>query len=258
VNERIRLNTRVEIQANVPIAEATAQGAMALFGEKYGEAVRVVTIDPAYSIELCGGTHVGATGSIGLFKITSESSVAAGVRRIEAITAGAAEAYVFGLLNDLAKAKETLKTTHINKAIESLMVEQNQLKKQIEQLMIEKANAIKIELLEGKKNINGIDIVTSIIDLDHAEALKTICFQLKNENKNLVVVLGTLTNGKPMIHIAISDDLIASKGYNASTMIKQVSKHIQGGGGGQGFYASAGGTLAAGLQPAIDATISLL
>ena len=258
VNSRIRLNTAVEIKTKIPIANAIAMGATALFGEKYGEEVRVVSIDSNYSIELCGGTHVAAVGQIGLFKIISESSVAAGIRRIEAITAQRAEAYVNEQCTVLSSAKNLLKTKDILKTLEVLLLEQANLKKQIELLMFEKVALVKSVLLTKKSVANSVVIITETIDITSIEAIKTLCFQLKNENVNTAIIIGAVVENKPMIFIALSDDLIKNKNLNAGLLVKQVSHNILGGGGGQAFYASAAGTSIAGLQAALDEAINII
>lgn len=257
VNEKVRENIARNTQV-MPIEEAKKSGAMALFGEKYSDLVRVVTFDKNYSIELCGGTHVNATGQIGLFKITSESAVAAGVRRIEAITADAADEFVNDALQTIDEIKQVLKTKDILKSIQQLQDEQAKLQKQVEGLMHEKAKEIKKQLI-GKIEIqDDVKLIRQVIELNSPEAVKSLAFELKNQYNDLILILGHISNEKPQITVAISDDLINKLGLHAGQMVKELAKEIKGGGGGQPFYATAGGTDASGLQSAIDKSNSIL
>jgi alanyl-tRNA synthetase len=251
VNGKVRENIRVNIE-ELPIEEARKKGAMALFGEKYGDVVRVVTIDPYYSIELCGGTHVPSTGHIGLFKIISEGAVAAGVRRIEAITADKAEEYVNSQLKQLDEIKAMLKSKDAVKSIQSLMEQNAALQKQMDAMMREKAQAVKSDLLTRVKNVNGINYIAAKVDIDSADAIKDISFELRNQVGNLFMVLGAEVKGKPSLSVVISDELVKSKGLNAGNIVRELAKEIQGGGGGQAFYATAGGSDPAGLDKAIE------
>ena len=252
VNEKIRENIALNEQRNVPIAKATELGAMALFGEKYGEYVRVITFDPKYSVELCGGTHVKATGEIGLFKITSESSVAAGVRRIEAITGFGAENFIRDQNKELNEIKSLLKNPgNPLKGVQSLLDEQESLRKRIEELILEKAGTVRNELKQKIKLVNGINLIAEIIELPSADAIKNISYDLRNQIDNLVLLLGAEIEGKPHVSLIISDNLVKDKNLNASNMIRTIAKEIQGGGGGQAFYATAGGKDASGLEKAM-------
>jgi len=253
VNRRIRENIALDERRNVPIEEAKSLGAMALFGEKYGEFVRVITFDRDYSVELCGGTHVPATGHIGLFKIVSESSVAAGVRRIEAITADKAEAFVDQELEILKEIKELLKNpADPKKAIVSLIEEKNQLQKQIDELNQQQGSALKKDLINKVEDIDGIKVITQEVKLPDANVLKQLSFELKNEVPNLVAVLAANLNEKPMLSVILDDALVQKLGINASEMVRAMAKEIQGGGGGQPFYATAGGKNLAGLSQALE------
>lgn len=253
VNKKIRENISLGEKRNVPIAEAKEMGAMALFGEKYGEFVRVITFDPAYSVELCGGTHVSATGQIGLLKIVSESSVAAGVRRIEAITADKAEAYVQSQLSLLAELKELLKNPKDpKKAVASLLDERNQLQKQLEELNQQQGSALKKELLAAAQEINGVRLITQEVKLPDANVLKQLSFELKNEVSNVLVVLAANLNEKPMLSVIMDEQLVKAHGLNAGEMVRAMAKEIQGGGGGQPFYATAGGKNINGLASALQ------
>jgi alanyl-tRNA synthetase len=251
VNEKIRQNIALNEQRNVPIAEARKLGAMMLFGEKYGEHVRVITFDKDYSIELCGGTHVKATGQIGLFKITSESAVAAGIRRIEAITANTAEQYVYNMQQTLQQITKLLKAKQIVKAVEQLINDKNELQKKLTILETEQTQALKQSLKNSVEHHNGINIIAKTVNIANAEQLKNLSFELKNEIENLFCVLGTVFNNKPFISIIISENLVKEKALHAGKIVKEAAEHINGSGGGQPFYATAGGNDINGLDKAI-------
>ncbi len=259
VNRKIRENIPLNEMRNVPIDKAKAMGATALFGEKYGDFVRVIVFDPAYSIELCGGTHVPATGSIGFFKIVSESSVAAGVRRIEAITAETAEAYVDEQLSLLTELKEVLKSPKdLKKAVESLLQEKGQLSKEIESLQNKDTAALKDQLLNQISQINGANVIIQKVKLPNADSLKKISFEIRNEQENICMVLAADINGKPQISVIISDSLVEKYQLNAGAMVKELAREIKGGGGGQPFYATAGGNDLGGLDQVIEKAKDLL
>lgn len=258
VNEQIRRNIALNEQRNVPIKVAQESGAMALFGEKYGEFVRVITFDRNYSVELCGGTHVKATGEIGYFKIIGESSVAAGVRRIEAITAEGAEAYLNEQITALDKVKELVKNPKdVVKGVEAILQENDTLRKQLESLMHEKAKQVKAELLRKIVENGGVSMLVEQVDLN-ADAIKNISFELKQQINNLFCVLGSNVDGKPHLSVIISDTLVADKSLNATQIIRDLAKEIQGGGGGQPFYATAGGKNPDGLTKALEKAKGLL
>ncbi|MFI5150297.1 MAG: alanine--tRNA ligase [Bacteroidia bacterium] len=251
VNSRIRENIASDIR-ELPIEEAKKLGAMALFGEKYGDTVRVVTFDKKYSIELCGGCHVPSTGVIGYFKITSEAAVAAGIRRIEAITAEKAEAFIDEQEKLIHQLKHLLKNPKdIIKSVESLMDQNSVLQKQVEALYRDKARAVKTELQAKLKPLNGITFLSEKINLDSADAIKDMAFELK-QHDNTFLVLGADIKGKPSITVAISDDLVKSRNLNASAIVRELAKAIEGGGGGQPNYATAGGTKMEGLDQALS------
>jgi len=253
VNEKIRENILLDEKRNVPVQQAMEMGAMALFGEKYGEFVRVITFDPSYSIELCGGTHVKATGQIGQMKIVSESAVAAGVRRIEAITADKAEAYFEEQQLQLNSIKELLKhPKDLVQRIQGLMDENTALQEQINVFTNEKTQVIKKELLGKIKSVNGINFLAEQIELPTADALKNLSFELKNQVENLFFLAGAEIDGKALLSLIVSDNLVKDKNLNATNIIRELSKEIQGGGGGQPFYATAGGKNPAGLKKAIE------
>jgi len=259
VNEKIRENVGLIENRNVPVAKALEMGATALFGEKYGEYVRVITFDPQFSVELCGGTHVRATGEIGLFKIVSESSVAAGVRRVEAITGTAAENYFRNQDRELQHIRSLLKNSKEPvKGIQSLLDEQDALRKQIEELIREKANAVRESLMNKVAQINGMNVIAEKVNLPSAEAIKNVSYDLRNQVENAFILLGAEIDGKPHLSLIISDNLVAEKNLNASNIIRQIAKAVQGGGGGQPFYATAGGKDSGGIEKAIQDGINIL
>jgi alanyl-tRNA synthetase len=258
VNRKIRENIAADIQT-MNIEEAKKTGAMALFGEKYGDKVRVVTFDKNYSIELCGGTHVKATGEIGYFKIISEGAVAAGVRRIEAVTSKGAEQFLRNNLQLVNEIKETLKNPQDPaKAVRDLQDEINSLRKQVEKLTQEKARGVKIALEAEMKEVIGVKTIIAQTDLDNADAIKTICFELKQKYPNSFILLATVIAGKPLLSLAIGDELLKTKNLNAGTLVRELAKHIKGGGGGQPSFATAGGSDGNGLAAALKAAESLI
>jgi alanyl-tRNA synthetase len=240
--------------------EALAMGAMALFGEKYGDKVRVVIMDPNYSVELCGGTHVGHTGELGLFVTTAETAVAAGVRRIEALAGEAAMRYVGDEFRQLDQIREQFKNPKdILKAVAGLQEENAALKKHIEHLENRMLVGIRNELLQKDEIINNVSFVGQVIEVPHAEALKKICFDLRNNMHDHLVVLAANIGGKPSVAVGISDTVVAAKGLDAGKIIKEkVAPLIKGGGGGQKNLATAGGQDASKLKEVIEAVRSLL
>jgi alanyl-tRNA synthetase len=250
VSEAIKQNISLDERRNTPIEEAKQMGAMALFGEKYGDAVRVIKFGD--SVELCGGIHVPSTGKIGLFKITTETAVAAGIRRIEAITSTTAENYFKQKAKTLDSIALTLKNPKdLIKAVDDLLMKNNQMNKEIELLQKEKALAVKGDLKNKIEVINGINFLGTIVSLD-AGSIKDILFQLKGEVDNFYGVIGGNEGDKCSISIIASDSVIESKGINAGNIIREVSKLIDGGGGGQAFFATAGGKKPSGLANAIN------
>ena len=257
VNEKIRENIAVEIK-QMAIDDARKLGAMALFGEKYGDIVRVVTMDKNFSVELCGGTHVKAIGQIGMFKVTSESAIAAGVRRIEAITAVRAEEFYRTKLNLIAEVSALLKNpADIVKSVQQLSEQNNELQKQVETLYREKAKSLKRELLASATTQNGINFISQKVILDSGAAIKDLCFELKQED-NTFIVLGAEVSGKPQLFVAVSDNLVKDKKFHAGNIVKELAKEINGGGGGQPFFATAGGTEVKGLEKALEAATKFL
>ncbi|MEZ4946027.1 MAG: alanine--tRNA ligase [Cyclobacteriaceae bacterium] len=252
VNKKIRENIPLNEQRNVPIEEAKGMGAMALFGEKYGDFVRVITFDPKYSVELCGGTHVNATGQIGLFKIVSESSVAAGIRRIEAMTAEGAERYLNSEVKLLQEVRSLLKNPKdIAVATKNLVEEKHQLEKKLEELFQQQANQLKDGLAQKGEKKNGLTVIIEKVDLPNADALKNIAYALRNQFDDLLLVLAANVNGKPQVAVMLGTKTEASKKFHAGEMIKILAKEIGGGGGGQPFYATAGGKNLNGLDAVV-------
>ena len=249
VNARIRENLSLEEQRGIPYDQAIQEGAIALFGEKYGDAVR--TIRFGKSMELCGGTHVKNTGDIWHFKITSEGAVASGIRRIEAITSDAAKDYFTSETEAYNQVKATLKGNQDPvKAITSLLDENAALKKQVEALIKEKAQNLSGDLAKEFVDIDGVDFLAKKVDLD-AGAIKDLAFKLGENKDNVFLLFGTEQNGKALLSCYISKELVASKNLNAGTVVRELGKHIQGGGGGQPFFATAGGKNPAGIDAAI-------
>ena len=264
VNEKIRQDIPLNEQRNVPIGQAKDMGATALFGEKYGDFVRVITFDPNYSVELCGGTHVPATGHIGLFKFTGEGSVSTGIRRIEAKTSAGAEALINEQMAVVSELKELLKAPQdIVKAVQNLIDERNALQKQIDALQNEKVQQLKNELLMKVRAVNGSAggghmVLVERVDVPSADALKQLAYDLKAKVDNLALVLGADINGKPQLAVMLPDSLIQSRNLNAGQVVKELAKNIKGGGGGQPFFATAGGSDSSGLDAALAQGKALL
>lgn len=252
VNRKIRENIALDEARSLPIAEAKAAGAMMLFGEKYGDSVRMITFDPEYSRELCGGCHVSATGKIGFLKITSESGVAAGVRRVEAVTADRAEAYFAKELGELKAIRQLFKNpNHTVKNITGLMEENKSLKKELEKLQAAQAGGLKDKLKQSAQQIKGINFIASRVALNDSKAIKTLAYQLEKEIGDALIVFGAEIQGKPQLMVAISQSLTEEKELHAGNMVRELAKEIKGGGGGQAFFATAGGSDASGLDKAL-------
>jgi alanyl-tRNA synthetase len=252
VNAKIRENIAIGEQRNIPIATAKEMGAAALFGEKYGDFVRVITFDPEYSIELCGGTHVLATGQIGMFKITSEAAIAAGIRRIEAVTADVLEEMVYEQEDLIGGLKEIFKNQKdLVKSAQALVDEKKALENQIDEMKREKVAAMKYDLKNQAVNINGVNFIATKLDGD-AQTAKDLAFQMKDIVDNLFLVVGNENDGKANLTVLISEDLAKTKGLNAGQIIREIAKEIQGGGGGQPHFATAGGKNPAGIEKAFE------
>ena len=252
VNAKIRENIALQEQRHVPFQEAIDAGVTALFGEKYGDDVRVITFDDHFSKELCGGTHVRATGQIGFFKIIAEGAVAAGVRRLEAITGRKAEQFVYEQTGIVDKFKELLNNPKdFVSTIGRLLEENSALKKEAERAITDKALLLKRELAAKAVDVNGVNFIAERVNLPNADAVKTLAYALKGDVENLFLVLGSESNGKPGLTVVISDNLVKDKDWNAGTIVRELAKEIQGGGGGQPFYATAGGKDSSGLDRAL-------
>ncbi len=259
VNAKIRENIVLKEERNIPYQQALDSGVTALFGEKYGDYVRVITFDDTFSKELCGGTHVKSTGQIGFFKITSESAVAAGVRRIEAITGTKSAAVIREHFELVDQIKGLLNNPKDFVAAMGKLVEENgALKKEIEKTIIEKSLALKSDLESKLQQVGDVNFLATVVDLPNAEAVKTLAYALKGAVHNLFLVIGADFDGKPSLTVVISDELAKSKGLNAGHIIRDLAKDIQGGGGGQPFFATAGGKNSAGLATAIQRAIEFI
>jgi alanyl-tRNA synthetase len=250
VNERIRRNINLDENRAVEFNDAVKLGAMALFGEKYGSQVRVIRF--ADSVELCGGTHVKSTGQIGYFKIISESAIAAGIRRIEAISGSKFTEYLKKQETLITQIKEALKNPQdVLKSLDSMMADFAVMTKKIEEFEKIKIDAVKKELLGNIKKVNNINVIAAKVELSSANAIKDLAFQLKGQVDNLFMVIGAEFDGKANLAVAISDNLVKEKNINASNIIREIAKEIDGGGGGQPFFATAGGKKPEGIDKAI-------
>ncbi|SDH33344.1 alanine--tRNA ligase [Myroides phaeus] len=249
VNDRIHEQLPLVERRSIPMAQAIAEGAMALFGEKYGDEVRAIRFGD--SMELCGGTHVNNTADIWQFKIVSEGAVAAGIRRIEAITNKAARNFYTEQEDTLKELKIVLKNPQDTlKAVVSLQDENAKLKKQVEQLLREKAKNLKGELKGQIEEVDGVSFLAVEVDLD-ASGAKDLAYELGNEFTNLFVLFGSVSNDKPMLTCYVSKEIVETKGLNAGQIVRELGKYIQGGGGGQAFFATAGGKNPAGIAEAV-------
>jgi alanyl-tRNA synthetase len=256
VNAQISAQLQLVEHRNIPIKEALDKGAMALFGEKYGDSVRMIEFGE--SKELCGGIHVKNTADIWYFKIISEGAVAAGIRRIEAITGDAVKDFYTKQENTLAEIKETLKNPQdVIKAVHSLQDENAKLKKQLEVLLKDKAKNMKGELAQELLEINGVQFLAKQVDLS-VEGAKDLAYELGTFGKNIFLVLATAEEGKPMLSCYISKELVAEKNLNAGAVVRELGKFIQGGGGGQPFFATAGGKKVEGIQEALAKAIDFV
>ncbi|MEO6289279.1 MAG: alanine--tRNA ligase, partial [Ginsengibacter sp.] len=260
VNKKIREDIPVTIK-EMPKDEAIASGAMALFGEKYGDKVRVVTIDDSYSLELCGGTHVGRTGELGFFKITNETTVGAGLRRIEALSGKAAEDYIQHQFELIREIRDNLNNPKdINKSIENLIEENSDLKKQLEKEEAKQLDSLVKDLMKQTESIRQINFIGKQVEVKSADALKKLCYELMNQLKGSgVVLLTAIANDKPLIALGIDEGIVKQKKLDASAIIKQhIAPLIKGGGGGQKTLATAGGQDATRLQEVIEKVKSLI
>ena len=259
VNGKIREAIALVEARNVPFEEATKSGAMALFGEKYGDTVRVITFGQDYSVELCGGCHVSNTAQIGSIKIVHEGAVAAGVRRIEAITGAKADAYMKDKVSLVEQIGAELGNPQdILKALQALQKENVDLKSKVETYEASQLGDVKGDLVKGMHTVNGVNSIVEIIQVSNAGQAKDLAFQLKEEIENLFCVLLADIDGKPSISIMVSDNLVKDKGYNAGALIREWAKEVKGGGGGQPFFAQAGGADVSGLPKVKELAINFV
>jgi len=259
VNDKIRSNIPLEESRSISIEEAKASGAMMLFGEKYGDKVRMITFDKNYSQELCGGCHVDNTGQIGFFKITQETGIAAGVRRITAITSEATEKYISEKIDELDALNVLLKNPKsLVQSIESLQNENRELKKKLDKLAGMQAGDLQKTLKDKVSVINGVNVIAEQVELTDSKAAKTLLFNLEKEIGNAAILLGLVSNDKPQLMVMISKNLVDEKGLHAGNFVKEIAKEINGGGGGQAFFATAGGSKAEGITSALNKFQDLL
>jgi len=257
VNQLIRDNIPLKEKKAIPMDEAKEMGATALFGEKYGDLVRVIQFGD--SIELCGGTHVKGTGEIGFFKILSEGSIAAGIRRIEAFTGIHSEQFVTKQLNTLDEIQAMFKnSSELLGSVRQLIEENERLTKEIELFEKRKVKELKANLLKQINMVHNTQVIKSVVPLQDAGSIKDLLFQIRGENKNLVAIIGAVINGKPNLSIMITDDLIKLNGWNAGKTISEAARKMQGGGGGQPFFATAGGKNPDGLDNAMNEAFNLI
>ncbi len=257
VNRMIRQNLQQEEMDQISLDEALEMGAIAIFGEKYGDRVRAVKFGD--SIELCGGTHADSSGQIGQFIILSESAISAGVRRIEAITGDKSDEYISEKLLELSGAKALFsQPKNLGKSVEELKEENTRLKKQVEEFEHQAAIVVKNELKKKVREIGGVNLIAAQPSLGSAQAVKELAFQLKSEIPDLFLVLGTVIDGKPSLTVMISENLVKARALDASKIVREAGKEIKGGGGGQPFYATAGGKDVSGLDAAVEKAISFL
>jgi alanyl-tRNA synthetase len=256
VNARIQEQLPLIERRNIPFQQAIQEGAMALFGEKYGDAVRAIKFGE--SMELCGGTHVKNTGEIWHFKIKSEGAVAAGIRRIEAITNQGVKDFFKGQEQTLQALSDLLKNPQDTlKAVVSLQEENARLSKQIEALTKDKVKNLTSELVPQLQTINGVQFLSKSVDID-ANSAKDLAYEIGNTAKNIFLVFATADEGKPMLTCYISKELVATKNLNAGNVVRELGKFIQGGGGGQPFFATAGGKNMAGITEALNKAVEFI
>ncbi|MEL7064544.1 MAG: DHHA1 domain-containing protein, partial [Bacteroidota bacterium] len=251
VNQKIAAGIELVEYREMPIDDAKGMGAMALFGEKYGDKVRVIVFDPTYSVELCGGIHVDNTREIRLFKLVSEGSVAAGIRRVEAYTADHAFTYLTEKADKFDRMGALLKNTKDpEKALNDLTNKAKELEKQIQQLSAEKVGRLKDELKNKATALGDIQVIREKVSVGTSDDLKRLSYDLSKVTENTLIVLGAVIKEKPLLSVIMSNDLAEKKAYHAGNMVRELAKEIKGGGGGQPFYATAGGKDVQGLEKA--------
>lgn len=252
VNEKIAAGIPLTEYRDMPIDDAKAMGAMALFGEKYGNDVRVIVFDPKFSVELCGGTHVKNSRDIRLFKFVSEGSISTGIRRVEALTGEKALAHLNEQADTLSQIRETFKNPKdINKAIEDLLNANKKLEKEIQALTAEKLKRVKDELLNQVETLNGVSVIRTQVAVNSGDDLKKLAYDLKNSTENTLIVLGADLGGKAILSVIMSEDLAQSGKFHAGNMVRELAKEVKGGGGGQPFFATAGGKDPSGIPNAL-------
>ena len=258
VNKMVRADYIMDEKRSIPMNDAKEMGAMALFGEKYGDVVRVIKFGS--SVELCGGTHISTTGQIGLFKIISEGAIAAGVRRIEAVTAERAEEQIYTLQRILREVKDAYNNApNLMQTIRKTIEESSELKKRVEEFIHDKVVMVKNELVKCAIEMNGINVIQLKGESSFPpDAVKELAYMLRNEVNDLLFVAGTVVDGKPSLTIMLSDSLVKNNGLNASVIIREAAKEIQGGGGGQPFYATAGGKNSDGISAAVAKVVDIV
>ena len=256
VNDMVRQDIHLDEHRAMPIEEARKMGAIALFGEKYGDKVRVVRFGP--SCELCGGIHASSTGRIGMFKITSESSVAAGIRRVEAKTGAACENLLYNMEDIINHVRELFNNTKdLRSVIEKYIGEHENMRKQIEGFKAQATERAKQQIIAKKQFVNGINVIRAVVPLD-AASTKDLVFKIKQEiPENLLCVIGAISEGKPTLYVMLSEDMVEDHGLNAGQLVREAARLIKGGGGGQPHFASAGGKDPDGISPAIDKVVEL-
>jgi alanyl-tRNA synthetase len=257
VNDMIRQDIPLDEHRNMPLEKARELGAIALFGEKYGDKVRVVRFGP--SCEFCGGVHASSTGRIGLFKISSESSVAAGIRRIEAITGKNCEEMIYVWEDTIKNLRQLFNNAKDLQAVVSKYIEEHEsMKKQIEDFRVQNVERIKEQLVKKVQVVNGVNVVSAVLPINPPTA-KDLVFKVSHEiPERLLCVVGSVFEGKPMLNLMLSEDMVRELGYNAGQMIREAAKLIKGGGGGQPHYASAGGKDSDGIGAAVDKIVSMV
>ena len=256
VNDMIRQDIPLQDHRNVPIEEAKQLGAIALFGEKYGDRVRVVQFGP--SVEFCGGIHAHSTGRIGMLKIVSESSVAAGIRRIEAKTGAACEQMMYDLEDGMKAIKALFHNAKDLQTVIGKYIEEHEaMKKSIEKFQAEAVERAKERLLQQAREVGGVKVVTCVLPMT-PEAAKDLAFKLRAaQPENMLCVIGSKHDNKPLLTVMATDDLVSDRGFNAGKVIREAAKLIQGGGGGQPHFATAGGKNVDGLSAAVDKVVEL-
>ncbi len=252
VNKRIRENIKLQEDRSIPIDQAKESGAMMLFGEKYGDNVRMITFNPEFSIELCGGCHVNSTGHIGLLKIVSEGAIAAGVRRVEAVTADKAESHINKELTELQSIRGVFKNpVNTLKNVQALQDENKDLRKQLESFQLQQASATQEHLMTHFVFEKGVNLLTQRLQIEDSKLVKTIGYNLEKAKGDALIVFGYESKGKPQLMVIVSESLTKDDYLHAGKIIKELAAEIEGGGGGQAFFASAGGSNISGLDAAL-------